>query len=268
MHRVALLIIVLAALPASELRAQDMPSSKAYPGSFWLSAGDVGPAERDNVAGQAAFEQGLTVWQRDAWFLIPYVGATLMTDSAGYDWNNRHPGQIGMKLVRRVPGGVVQAAGGILFERDPSTDEQRHGTAFVSYWAGWAAEGRAQHGARFGEFPGHVSAHSGLITGRDPHNWMTTVGAQQGVVVFRNRFLAAVPYGSGAVSFDTKRRVWENRVTLDAGFKVVRPLVGGVVEAGVAERRQYTVLTDSVDTAPVAYVNLWIGWNPRTVSRR
>ena len=97
---------------------------------------------------------------------------------------------------------------------------------------------------------------------------MTRIDGHQGVAVLRNRVLSVVPYTAGVVTFDTKRRVWENRVTLDAGVKVVRPFVGGVVEAGVAERRQYTVLTDEVQTAPVVYVNLWVGWNPRTVSRR
>ena len=103
------------------------------------------------------------------------------------------------------------------------------------------------------------------MTGRDPDNWMTRIDGQQGVAVMRNRVLSLVPYGAGVVTFDTKRRVWENRVTFDAGVKVVRPFVGGVIEAGVAERRQYTVLIDQVETAPVAYVNLWVGWNPRAV---
>ena len=104
------------------------------------------------------------------------------------------------------------------------------------------------------------------MTGRDPDNWMTRIDGHQGVAVLRNRVLSVVPYTAGVVTFDTKRRVWENRVTLDAGVKVVRPFVGGVVEAG---RRTASVpCTDEVQTAPVVYVNLWVGWNPRTVSRR
>jgi opacity protein-like surface antigen len=266
--RNAILFAGLLTCTASSAAAQELPRSTAFPGSFWISTGDVGPAEKDNVVTQAAFEQGITVWERSSWFAIPYLSAGFTADSAGYEWNDRHPFQVGMKLVRRVPGGALQAGGGLMFERDPNSGAERHPTAFVSYWAGWAAEGRAQRGSIFRGFPGHLSASSGLMTGRDPDNWMTRIDGHQGVAVLRNRVLSVVPYTAGVVTFDTKRRVWENRVTLDAGVKVVRPFVGGVVEAGVAERRQYTVLTDEVQTAPVVYVNLWVGWNPRTVSRR
>jgi hypothetical protein len=263
--RNAILLAALLVCAVSSAAAQELPQSTAFPGSFWVSTGDVGPAEKGNVVTQAAFEQGITAWERGSWFAIPYFSAGLTTDSDGYEWNDRHPFQVGMKLVRRVPGGAIQGGAGVMFERDPATGGERHPTAFVSYWAGWAAEGQAQRGSIFRGFPGHLSAHSGLMTGRDPDNWMTRIDGQQGLAVLRNRALSVVPYGASVVTFDTKRRVWENRIAVDAGVKVVRPFVGGVIEAGVAERRQYTVLIDQVETAPVAYVNLWIGWNPRAV---
>lgn len=266
--RSALLLVGVLGGAATPLSAQELPQSMAFPGSFWLSAGNVGPAERGNVTAQAALEQGITVWQRGSLFLVPYVGATLSSDSAGYAWNNRHPAQLGAKLVWRIGGGVLQGGGGVMFEREPIAGGDHHPTAFVSYWTGWAAEGSAQRGSMLRGFPGHLAATSGLIAGRDPDNWMTRIDGQQGVAIIRNRMFSIVPYGGGVVTFDSKRRVWENRVTLDGGIKAVRSLVGGVVEAGVAERRQYTVITGDVSNAPVAYVNLWFGWNPRAVSRR
>jgi hypothetical protein len=266
--RSAILFMCVLAGVAAPVSAQELPSSTAFPGSFWVSAGDVGPAERGNAAVWSGFEQGITVWQSRGWFAIPYVSANLSNDTAGYEWNDRHPGQIGAKLVWRAGGGALQAGGGLMFERDPIGGDDRHPTAFVSYWTGWAAEGRAQRGSMLRGFPGHLSATSGLMTGRDPDNWMTRIDGQQGVAVFRSRMFSIVPYGGGVVTFDSKRRVWENRVTLDAGLKLVRPFVGGVVEGGFAERRQYTMLTGDVSDAPVAYVNIWVGWNPRAVSRR
>lgn len=265
--RNAVVLIALLAC-ASPLSAQELPSSRALPGSFWLSTGNVGPAERGNVVSQANLEQGLTVWQRRNLFAIPFVSAGMTADSAGYSWNDRHPAQVGMKLVWRVPGGALQGGGGVMFERDPATGHDRHLSAFVSYWSGWAAEGPAQRGGMLRGFPGHLSATSGLMTGRDPQNWMTRIDGQQGVAVLRNRVISAVPYAGGVVTFDSKRRIWENRATLDAGFKLVRPFAGGVVEAGVAERRQYTLLTGDVSTAPIVYVNVWVGWNPRRLTSR
>jgi len=266
--RNALLLLCLLTSATTPLLAKELPKSTAFPGTFWLSAGDVGPVERGNSGVWSGVEQGITVWQRGAWFAIPYVGATLSNDSAGYEWNDRHPGQIGAKLVWRVSGGALQAGGGLMFEHDPIGGGDRHPTAFVSYWTGWAAEGSAQRGSMLRGLPGHFAATSGLMTGRDPDNWMTRIDGQQGVVVVRNRIFSLVPYGGGVVTFDSKRRVWENRVTLDGGIKAVKTFVGGVVEGGIAERRQYTVLTGEVGTAPVAFVNVWFGWNPRAVSQR
>ena len=102
--RNAILFAGLLACTASPAAAQELPHSTAFPGSFWISTGDVGPAEKDNVVTQAAFEQGITVWERSSWFAIPYLSAGFTADSAGYEWNDRHPFQVGMKLVRRVPG--------------------------------------------------------------------------------------------------------------------------------------------------------------------
>jgi hypothetical protein len=163
---------------------------------------------------------------------------------------------------------MVQAGAGMMFEPNADSDEQWHPTAAVDYWTGWAAEGAAQHGAKFGGYPGYAWASSGLIAGRDPQNWITTAAAQQGLVVFRSQIFSVVPYAGAAASFDTKRRTWENRVSYDAGVKLVRPMVGGVVETGIAARRQHEVLTGQVHFAPVAYVNLWIGWNPRSLFNR
>jgi hypothetical protein len=263
-----LIACALLGLFARSAAAQEIPSSTAFPGSFWISAGEMVPAERGNVLGQAALEQGITVWERGSWFLIPHASISLMADSYGYAWNNRHPSRVAVKIVRRVPGGLVQAGGGMMFEPGTENGQDIHPTAAVDYWTGWAAEGLAQRGATFGGFPGYAWASSGLIAGRDPHNWITTAAAQQGLVVFRSHIVSVVPYAAGSVSFDSKDRPWENRLSYDAGVKVVRPLVGGVVEAGVAARRQHELLTGSVHSAPVVYVNLWIGWNPRALFQR
>jgi hypothetical protein len=268
LRRFTLLICALLALGARHVGAQEIPASIAFPGSFWISAGNVAPAEAGNVLGQAVFEQGITAWDHGSWFLIPHVNVTLMADSHSYDWNNRHGARVGLRIVRRVPGGIVQAGGGLMFEPGIGAGDQLYPTAAVDYWAGWAAEERAQSGAAFGGFPGYAWASSGLIAGRDPHNWITTAAAQQGLVAFRSRVVSVVPYAAGAFTIDSKRRPWENRVSYDAGVKLVRPLIGGVVEGGVAARRQHELLTGQTYFAPVVYVNLWIGWNPRSVFHR
>ena len=263
---VASAVVLLTSAAAS---AQEVPASRAFPGSVWISSGAVGPAERENVLTQVGVEQGITVWERNAaWFLVPFASLRVSADSQGYLWNNKHPSMLGVKLVRRVPGGVVQGGGGVMFERVEGSNDGQHPTAFVNYWAGWTADRRAHLGGGPAGFPGHIDASSGLLSGADPENWLTALSAQQGLAINRSKILSIVPYAGGVVAFDSKRRTWENRATYDLGVKAVRPMVGGVVEAGVAHRRQHQLLVDRVDSGPVAFVNLWIGWKPRTISSR
>jgi hypothetical protein len=242
-------------------------SSIAFPGSFWISGGHVGPAEPDNAIAESGFEQGVAAWTHESWFLVPFLGVRFSADAEGHDWNNRRPTTVGVKLVRRVPNGVIQGGGGLLFERNPESGRTRHATVFVSYWAGWTGDRDAHTGGKSTGFPGSINAMSGLLTGRDPDNWVTAVSVQQGIVVHRWRLFSTVPYTGAAATFDSKRRTWENRVSYDAGVKLVRPIVGGVIEAGVAQRRQHYVLTNTGGSSPVAFVNLWIGWDPRAMAR-
>ena len=268
MRNCACSLIVLAALTGSAGAQESAPPTPiTLPGSFWTSAGNVGPAEPENHLTQGALEQGITVWRRASWSVGPFISVSFTADTAGYEWNNKHPMTIGAKLQRRLGNGVLQAATGVMFEEDPSTGEERHPTAFVGYWAGWQGDLRAH--ARGGKtaFPGSVNISSGLLTGRDPDNWMSYATLQQGIALARAGGFALVPYGSSGISFDTKRRIWQNRVTNDAGVKVVRAITGGVIEVGVAHRHQYEMLTGSNTAAPVMFVNLWIGWNPLATRR-
>jgi hypothetical protein len=248
----------------SSAAAQDAtpPASVTLPGSFWISAGNAGPAEPGNRLSQGAIEQGISTWRRGSWFAGPFVSLSFTADSAGYDWNNKHPVTIGGKLQHRMGNGVLQAGAGVMFETDPSTGDDRHPTAFVGYWAGWQGDVSAHARGRGPAFPGSINISSGLLTGRDPDNWMSYATLQQGIAAARAGGFALVPYASSGVSFDTKRRTWQNRLTSDAGVKVVRAITGGVIEAGVAHRHQYEMLTGRGTAEPVAFVNLWIGWNP------
>jgi hypothetical protein len=261
-NTVCSLFVLFALTSSAAAQEATPPTSVTLPGSFWMSAGNAGPAEPGNRISQGAVEQGITPWRRGSWFAGPFVSLSFTADSAGYDWNNKHPVTIGGKLHRRIGNGVLQAGAGVMFETDPSTGDDRHPTAFVGYWAGWQGDVSAHARGRGPAFPGSINISSGLLTGRDPDNWMSYATLQQGIAVVRGGGFALVPYGSSAVSFDTKRRTWQNRLTNDAGVKVVRAITGGVVEAGVAQRHQYEMLTGRGTAEPVAFVNLWIGWNP------
>jgi len=49
----------------------------------------------------------------------------------------------------------------------------------------------------------------------------------------------------------------------EGGVKVMRYLVGSVVEAGVAQRREHRFIANTHESGVVGFVNVWIGWDPR-----
>lgn len=261
----ALSLLTSAAIASAQ---EQLPPSLAFPGSFWISAGEVGPAEPGNTVGQAFFEQGISVFRSGPWFVTPFFNASLLADSRGYEWNDRNPVSVGVKLQRRTPGGVIYGGGGIMIERNPATGQRRHASLFSGYWTGWHLDGRSHVGATPFGLPGSLNLVSGLLTGRDPDNWVSYASVQQGVRVYRHFGIAAVPYASLQASIDTKDRPWNNRASADVGFKAVRAIGGASIEAGVAQRIQRQFQSGQQTSEPVTFVNLWVGWNPSaTVSR-
>lgn len=259
----ALSLLVLLSSPAF---AQDTPAAStgvAFPGSFWVATSTAGPSEPHNVVTQANVEQGIVVWRNASWFLVPYVGASLTRDTEGYSWNDKNPTVVAMKLTRRVPGGILSAGGGVMFEDAPGIEGHRHPTAFAQYWAGWTGDTQAQLGNNRVAYPGHTWVNSGIVTGRDPRNWITAAAVQQGIAVGRWRGIAPVVFAGAAGTVDTERRAWENRAHYEGGVKVMRYLVGSVLEAGVAQRREHRFVAHTHDTGLVGFVNVWIGWDPR-----
>jgi len=259
----ALSLVVLFAAPTF---AQDKPAAltgMAFPGSFWITTSNPGPLEPHNVVTQASFEQGIVVWRNQSWFLTPYAGASLTRDTEGYSWNDKNPAVAGIKLTKRVPGGILSTGGGVMFEDAPGISERRHPTAFAQYWAGWTGDTQAQLGRQTLAYPGHTWINSGLVTGRDPNNWITSAAVQQGMAVGRWHGIAPVVFAGAAGTVDTERRAWENRVQYEGGVKLVRYFVGSVVEAGVAARNEHRFVAHTTETGAVGFVNLWIGWDPR-----
>jgi len=263
MHKGLIFAAISLLTSASLASAQEqLPSSLAFPGSFWISAGEAGPAEPGNTVGQAFFEQGITVFRHGPWFVTPFFNASLVADSRGYEWNDRNPVSVGVKLQRRTPGGVIYGGGGIMIEPNPATGQRRHATLFSGYWTGWQRDSSSHVGATPLGLPGSLNVVSGLLNGREPDNWVSWATAQQGIRVYRRYGIAAVPYGSLQASIDTKDRPWNNRATADVGFKAVRIIGGTAIEAGVAQRIQRQFNNGQHTSEPVVFVNLWVGWNP------
>jgi hypothetical protein len=244
------------------------PNTVMFPGSVNVTTGTIAPTEPGNVISIVTVEQGFTAWHRRSLFVVGFLDLGRRNDTTGHTWNNNMPTTAGVKLVALTAGGVVQAAIGVTGELGTETSMRVAKAASLSYWAGWRGDNVSKVSKVAPDaYPGHVYASSGYLTAREPENWTTSVSIEQGVTVFRRAGVAAVPYAGVAAGVDTQRYAWNNRGHVEAGFKLVRPVLGGVIDAGLAARREVNWITHASATGTVVFVNLWVGWNPRYTSK-
>lgn len=250
------LMAVFVVTTIASASAQEVPHSIALPGSVNASFGTVGPLEPGNTLGSATFEQGVTVWRRGALFVVGFVDVTVRADTRNYSWNNTMPYLAGGKLVVAGRAGVLQAVVGVAGDVRQGTVIRASRAANVNYWAGWQPSPDVA-------LPGSVWATSGFVTPSEPDNWITAAHVEQGVTVLRRGHVAVVPFAGATASVDTERRTWNNRGFVDAGLKVSTRVYGAAVDFGVAQRVSRAWQSGEVASAPVVFLNVWLGWMPR-----
>jgi len=249
-------VLVLTTLGTASAQ-EGLRSSVALPGSVNASFGTVGPLEPGNALGNATFEQGVTAWRRGPLFVIGFVDVTVRADTRGYAWNNTMPYLAGGKVTLAGAGGVLQAVVGIAGDVRQGAASRVSRAAHVSYWAGW------QRPISAVAFPGSVWATSGFVTASEPDNWITAAHVEQGVTALRRGGIALVPFAATTVSVDTEHRPWNNRGFVDAGLKVSTRVHGAAIDLGVAQRFTRAWQTGETASAPVVFMNVWLGWMPR-----
>ena len=260
----ALLLIGPALASAQDLPAT--PASIGFPGSVNMAAGTVSPTEPGNVVSLTILEQGVTVWRHKGSFISGVAQASVGRDSEHYAWNNRRPVTLGVRFSQVMANGVLQLNVGESIVSDTSHASVVKPVAYASYWAGWR---HTLAGGRFAPraLPGSFSASTGILSGLEPDNWVSTAAVDQGVSVYEHGRLALIPYTRFSIVGDTRGYSWDNRTSIDAGVKLRRSVMGGSIDAGVAARQQSERMTGATRTAPVAFVELWYGWNPRAIIR-
>ena len=260
--------VLLAVAPGIALAQHDptYPRAVLFPGSLNLSAGTVAPGEPGNVISSVSGEQGVALMRRGPLFVIGFVDVTARHDTDGLAWNRVTPGTGGVKLVAITRAGVIQAALGVsMYARRDSIRARK--AMFVNYWAGWRGDTGTLHRVLPETFPGYAFASSGVITAAEPDNWITSLAVQQGATVVRALGVAAIPFVGASASADTAGHNWNNRTYADGGVKFARSVGGGVVETGVARRLEVSHATGRTRSEPMVFVNYWLGWSPRYISR-
>jgi hypothetical protein len=264
MRKVAMFGFVLLASTAAHAQDAFTPPTLLFPGSLNMSVGTIAPSEKGNVITNATTEQGVDLWRRGGVSLVAHVDVTLRRDTAGNGWNNNTPMVGGLQAVAVGGWGVAQVGVGanVLAARQTVTRVSRSISA--SYWTGWRGDSLgSSHRALPSGYPGSAWASSGYVTAAEPDNWITSARIEQGATVLRGGRFSTVAFVGLGANRDTDRFGWNNRTQMDAGVKVSRTVAGGVVNAGVAQRREMSRLTNETRVAPVFFVDLWFGWNGR-----
>jgi hypothetical protein len=263
-----ILPLMLLAAPAAAV-AQDVPSTPAsigFPGPVNMTVGNVTPTEPGNVVSLTMLEQGVTVWRHKNTFVSGLAQVSVGRDTDHYAWNNRRPVTLGVRFSQVMANSVLQLNVGESIVSDTAASTVIKPVAYASYWAGWR---HTLSGGRFSPraLPGTFWVTSGVVSGLEPNNVVTAASFDQGATVYEHGRTSFIPYTRLTASTDTRGFTWNNRTSVDAGIKLRRTVMGGVVDAGVAARRQYERVNGTSRTSGVAFVELWYGWNPRAIIR-
>jgi hypothetical protein len=215
-----------------------------FPGSAWSVLGNVSPVEKGNLISSSYVEQGINIFTKDFFSVIPYVSLSPTFDTKGYDWNNRLVSNVGLKLAKRFDNGMVSVSGGYANEtRFKSGDSD--GAPFVraDTWFGWKGEDH--------KYPGSVWGVVGNISPVEHGNVIGVVHVEQGVVAHRfDNGATLVPFVEATITRDSKKYDWNNRQVLGAGLKLNLLYQN--------EHRKSGASAKSVSLA----VKFWFGWNP------
>ena len=241
-----------------------MPRSVMFPGSVNFTMGTLSPAEPGNVISSLTADQGFAVWRRGPLFAGGYVTSIVRNDSDGLAWNHGLGYGAGMRVTMVSGAQVLQASVGVGAEQRPRGAQPIHAAlnASVSYWRGWSGDHQK---ARI--TPGSAWVSSGVISAREPGNWITSGAAEQGLQVARFQGVGVVPVAAASASMDTDGHDWNNRAIGDVGVKFVHSVPGGVVDVRVLSRHEYRWQSDTMRQSPAVTVNLWMGWTPRLAIR-
>ncbi len=118
------------------------PSAKhfftGFPGSSWGVLGTISPVEEHNVIANVYLQQGITLAKIRKVSLVSFGEGTYMSDTKGYDWNNRVLYGGGLKVV--MPGTSRVGEIGAAYEHEhrfKSGLTANCFTVFVKLWIGW-----------------------------------------------------------------------------------------------------------------------------------
>jgi hypothetical protein len=250
--------------PFQPLESRTIPLVKGFPGSFYGSIGNATPVESGNIISAMNIEQGVTIWRDRNDFIVPFISITTSRDTDDNDWNNRHIGLAGVKVVHSFSNGMIQGGVGLgIEERYRRNAVNGQLTIFGNHWFGNDIPTADSKGRKFlSGWPFSTYGSYGNLSPFEKNNYIAAANAQQGVNLARIGRISIVPYGELTGITDRFGYSWNNKYTVGGGIKAVVPLGNSVFEIGPIYRSESRWKTNERNNAFGLNISLWSGWNP------
>lgn len=222
------------------------PQAVLADGSVWGSI-QSSPVEDDNVIGTLYGEKSYQVWKKDQLSLSPFVSGTLVTDTKGYDWNNKVAVRIGGKLNYELGAGVLTLRAGAAHEHLYKADRS-YTAPFLSaeYWVGWGY-GTSTPGSSWGVL--------GNISPSEKGNVIAMAHVEQGFLAFNAGGGRVTPFVDLTIARDTKDFDWNNKEVYGLGVKYLYPVGKGSFNVGVKAQRE--VRSTRSGSGLVLFADFW-----------
>jgi hypothetical protein len=251
--------------------ASPAASGVFFPGYASPMTSYSSPIEKGNLLTVIAVEQGIALGDARS-HVVPYAGVRLSVDEQGLDWNNKAVMQVGVKYVRRMAGGVVQAGGGYAFERRLKSDfRAEQPLAFAEAWFGWGMPWRSARQAA-GAFPGSAWGSIGNDTPAEKNNVITRVYVEQGAVIARIWQIDVVPFVEMTGAADSQGLSWNNLQMFGEGLRISRRVAGAHLEIAAIYQQEHRWVDDTTANALGGLIRLRRDWRrspaPSKTSRK
>ncbi|NCN52275.1 hypothetical protein GW943_00470 [Candidatus Parcubacteria bacterium] len=112
-----------------------LDDERRFPGSSWGVVGFLSPLEKGNLVAAAYVQQGYVAYRNPDIALVPFIEATVSTDTKDYDWNNYVRGAAGVKAAVTVCSCDIGVA--YAYEKRFQGSSRDGVMFFVRFWFGW-----------------------------------------------------------------------------------------------------------------------------------
>ncbi|MDP3954058.1 MAG: LysM peptidoglycan-binding domain-containing protein [bacterium] len=112
--------------------------------------------------------------------------------------------------------------------------------------------------------PGSAWNAAGNLSPIEKGNFLNYSYLEQGITIWRNGRWSLVPYLSLSSAFDNAGHDWNNKITGQAGIKVVRTFDHGIIQLGTGYAQEHRRISNTKNGQVFGSAGYWFGWDNPT----